>query len=328
MGKNVLELFFPTYYVFHRNFLGFLLGELLCPRDAAFLCRTFATVVILEITCCLLVVLAAPVVPTLRTDMTAKVAVHEECVGIRTPRTTKIALLCTWLWRTKSIAHQWSVFRHSAEGAVVEYIAVLHVLRSACGSYIRVVLILYKASLKPYGRRTEDKVCCATDIAVLEQQVSICYASEESVLMTEKSAAKHMDAVTGSMQCYSLTLAHGVVLHGKVLESDVTTLYLQCPCAERAHRSLSAGDRYVGMIVPCDDGALCVLATKFDVSEPVMHCHLLFIHTFLNEDDLMVSHVGTTHLYGVLHIAELARAVACNEERVRVVILVRCADIQ
>ena len=70
---------------------------------------TWTMVLVLAIFCRFFVLRVVPVVPTLRTDVTAHLAIHEECLGERTPRTAQIHLLYTF---------------GCSEFALVEHIAV------------------------------------------------------------------------------------------------------------------------------------------------------------------------------------------------------------
>ena len=76
------------------------------------------------------------------------------------------------------------------------------------------------------------------------------------------------------------------------------------------------------MIVPCDDGVVTIFSADLDVGQKLRDNEFLLVDAFLDEDDLMVFHKGTTYLNGVADIAELSCAIAANHESVRVVVLV------
>ena len=76
------------------------------------------------------------------------------------------------------------------------------------------------------------------------------------------------------------------------------------------------------MIVPGDDGVVTIFSADLDVGQKLRDNKFLLVDAFLDEDDLMVFHKGTTYLNGVADIAELSCAIAANHESVRVVVLV------
>ena len=91
-------------------------------------------VVILAVACSRLILRIAPVVPSYGQDMLAELTVHEQGVGVWTPRTTEIyladSLCCDNL-------------------AAVEHITVFHVLRSGSGGDVGVGTAQDGAVFKP-----------------------------------------------------------------------------------------------------------------------------------------------------------------------------------
>ena len=80
---------FPREHGFERHFGGFLLRQLAAPGGTLRRVGAGARVVILGVAGRLLVAGLAPVVPSLGDDVAAQLAVHEERVGIRSPRTAQ-----------------------------------------------------------------------------------------------------------------------------------------------------------------------------------------------------------------------------------------------
>ena len=76
----------------------------------------------------------------------------------------------------------------------------------------------------------------------------------------------------------------------------------------------------VGMVVPCDDGVLNILAAYFYIGEPRGHDEFLLVGASFDEYHLMIVHKCSAHLYGIIDIAELSRSVACHDECVRIVV--------
>ena len=131
-------------------------SELTAPADASLWVGTLAAVVVFLVADGVLlsgVVIVFPVLPTFANDVLAKVAVHEEGVGVSTPGTTEIDFVNTLV---------------GCQPAVVEDIAVLDVLRSGGGSNVGVHLAANLAAFEPGGAGTEDEVGGAVDETVLE----------------------------------------------------------------------------------------------------------------------------------------------------------------
>ena len=78
---------------FESDVLRFLLGELPTPRNALFLTGALPRVVVFEIAGSLLVFRIPPVLPSFGSDVSAEFAIHEERVGVWSPRTPQIDLI-------------------------------------------------------------------------------------------------------------------------------------------------------------------------------------------------------------------------------------------
>ena len=76
------------------------------------------------------------------------------------------------------------------------------------------------------------------------------------------------------------------------------------------------------MIVVGDDGLVAVFPTNLDVCEPRGDNELFLIDALFDEYHFVIVHEGAAHLDGIIDVAELAGAVAGDEERVGIVILV------
>ena len=260
--------------------------------------------------------------PALGTDVCAQTAVHEQGVGVGTPRTPQVNL-------RRSVG--------SLQVAVVEHVAVAHFLWRGGGGDVGIDLAQDGAVLEPGRRWAEDKVSGAFDIAVEEIDACAACAGVDRVLVAQQTTALEHQSVALGMQGHGLPKACCVVLDGDVLKSDVCAFHLHRIGAEGAHR-LGAGsgllgvrgigadfwNLYVGMVVVGDDGCLWVFATNLNVGEPGWNDELFLVDASLHEDDLMVLHECAAHLDGLADGSELACAVASHENGVGVVVALGC----
>ena len=291
-------------------------SELTAPADASLWVGTLAAVVVFLVADGVLlsgVVIVFPVLPTCANDVLAKVAVHEEGVGVSTPGTTEIDFVNTLV---------------GCQPAVVEDIAVLDVLRCGGGGDVGVDLTAYLATFEPGGGRSEDEVGGAFDIAVFEVQTGVLHAGIYRVLVAEEAAVDELQTVAFGVQSHCLSLSRRIVLDGDVAEGDVAAFNLDRIGAEGAHRLqlLVVGPAYawyldVGMVIVGDDGVVAVFSDNLNVGEPRGYDDLLFVDAFLDEDDFLVFHEGAAHLYGGVDGLELAGAVVGYKQGVGVVVL-------
>ena len=140
-------------HLFHGNFLCLFLVQLSAPPYSACCVGTSSGVATLQIAGGLLAVLL-PVVPTFRTDVGTKVAVHKEGVAIVAPRTAEIDLVNALV---------------GSQAATVEDISVGLVLGCGGSCDVGVCLAAYLAVLKSCRAGTEDEIGGSLNIAVAEE---------------------------------------------------------------------------------------------------------------------------------------------------------------
>ena len=179
---------------------------------------------------------------------------------------------------------------------------------------------MYGTLFKPCSSGSEDKVGGTFYITMVKILSCTCHTGIYRILMTEQTAVDKREAVAFGMQCHGLSQSGGVVFDGDVLEGDVAPLHLDRIGAECAHGFACFGQTHVGMVVPCDDGVLNILAAYFYIGEPRGHDEFLLVGASFDEYHLMIVHKCSAHLYGIIDIAELSRSVACHDECVRIVV--------
>ena len=280
------------------DLLGLFLGELTTPGHALQGLGAGATVVVFQVTGRLFT-LFLPMVPPFGTDMGAQVTVHEEGVARVAPGTSEIDLVDT-------------CFRD--EPAVVEDIAIGGIGRCGGGGDVAVDETLDGAVLKPGGGGAEDEVGGAADVTALEVKSCVGHACVNGVLMTDQLAVDKDQAVAFGVQGYGLSETGGVVLDGEVFQGDVVGLDLEGVGTEGTHFI------DIGVVVVGDDGLVAVLATEFDVLEPLGDDEFFLIGTFLYIDDFVVVHEGAADFYGFVDGTELAGAVARHDDRIGIVV--------
>ena len=285
----------------------FFFGELPAPRGTTGRRGSRSAVVVFHVAGGLFVGGLAPVVPSLRADVLAEVAIHEQRVGVGPPRTPEIHLVYLGSCRKPA------VIEHVTEG-----------LGSRCGGSCDVAVGLTEdgAILKPRRAWTEDEVGGALDVAAEEIETGASHAGVDGVLVAEEAAVDKGDAVALGVQGHGLPETGGIVFYRDVPKRDVAAFYLQCIGAESAHRPAVVKAFDVGMIVVGDDGLVAVFPTNLDVGEPRGDNELLLIDALFDEYHFVIVHEGAAHLDGIIDVAELAGAVAGDEERVGIVILV------
>lgn len=295
-----------------RNHLSLFLSELATPRDSFIGSSAFTSVVVLQIAGCLHC-LRAPLVPALGQNLTGQFAIHEEGIAVIAPWTAQINLVNIGI---------------SYDTTVVEDVAVRNILWCGGGSDIGVGLAEDVAVLKPSCGGTKDKVGGAFDVAVVEEEARLGITCIDGVLMSQKTTVDEGQTVAFGMQGNSLSQSGGIVFDGDVLQRDATTLYLEGKSAEstyllRIALSRQWGDvsQDVGVIVPSDNGVVTVFTVDLNVGQPLGDNEFLLVSAFLNEDDLVVFHKGTTHLDSIADVTELACAIAADHEGVRIVIV-------
>src|SRR5574344_20458 len=115
-----------------------------------------------------------------------------------------------------------------------------------------------------------------------------------------------------------------IIFYGDILECDVTAFYLEGIGAESAHWQLCSGHLDVGMVIVSDDGIILVFTAYFYVCKPGWDNQFFFVRAFFYKDDFVIIHKSSADFDGIIDIAEFGRTISCNEECVRVVILISC----
>lgn len=206
--------------------------------------------------------------------------------------------------------------------AVVEDIAVGHILWGGGGSDIGFCLAEDVTVLKPSGGGTEDKVGRPLDIAVLEIVTTFGITSIDGVLMSEETAVDEGQPVAFRMQGDSLSQSGSVILDGDILQGDAISLDLEGIGTESTHPLTGRCIDDIRMIIPCDDGVVTILTAYLDIRQPLWDDEFLLIGAFLDKDDFMILHKGTAYLDSVSDVAELPCTVTCHDEGIGIVIVV------
>ena len=226
--------------------------------------------------------------------MRAEFAVHEQCVGIRTPGTAEVNPSYTF---------------GSRQAAVIEDVAIGNILRRRSRRNVRILLAVDGAVLEPCSRRAENKVGCTFYITVLEINTRAGSARIDGVLVTQQAAIHEHEAVALGVQCHRLAKACGIILYRNVLEGYVCTLHLHRVRAESTHGLVGPDKADVGVVVVCYDGLFGTFTANLDVSKPRRNDYLLLVNAILNVYNLMVFHKCAAHFNGFTYRTELPGAV-------------------
>ena len=220
MKSEPLGLNFPcvinSEYGFEGNLRGLFLCQLATPCDTLVCGSALARIVILHVAGSLHS-LRTPLVPTLWTNLTGQLAVHEQRIAVVAPRTSEIDLVDTLV---------------AADTTIIKYVPVRDVLWCRGSSDIRIGLAEYLAVFEPCRRGTKDEVGSALDIAVLEVETRLGITCIDGVLMTQETAIDERQAVTLGMQGHSLSQAGGIILNRDILQRNLAALNLQGKGAE------------------------------------------------------------------------------------------------
>ena len=191
--------------------------------------------------------------------------------------------------------------------------------RGSCD--VRVGFVFNVAILKPSNGWAEDKVGSALDVAVLEVKPGVFNAGVDCVLVSEETAVDEYKAVTLCMQGYSLSEAWRTVLYGYVFQSYVIAFNLQCVCGKSAELVV-VGQVVIldiGMVIVGDDCFITVFTANLNVCQERRDDEFFFVYTFFYVYHFMVFHESPTYVDGLVDVAELTAAVACNYDSVGIV---------
>ena len=122
------------------------------------------------------------------------------------------------------------------------------------------------------------------------------------------------------MQSHCLTESGRVILYGNVFEGDVVGLNLQGVGTEGTHGLVCFGAEDVGVVIVGDDGLLGILATYLYVLYPRWDNKFFLVSAVLYVDNLVVVHKSPTNLDGFINGAELAGAIAGNDNGIGVIV--------
>ena len=151
--------------------------QLATPRHALAGGGTFALVVVLHIAGCL-DGFRAPLVPSLGAYLARQIAIHKQRIAVVTPGTAEINLVD---------------IGGTGDGALVEDIAVSHLLGRRGRRDVAVGLAVDGALLEPSRRGTEDEVGGALDITVFKVQARARHARIDGILMAQEATVdKHV----------------------------------------------------------------------------------------------------------------------------------------
>lgn len=282
-------------------------GQLMAPRNTGLWLVTLSRVFVFGIESRLFIAGIIPVVPTFGTDMRAHVAILEDRLRIRAPRTTEITLCDAG---------------SSRQCTVVEDIAAGLAFRCTGSGDITVDLTVKDTVLKPCLTRTEDKVRRSLDIAMVEEKRGADAAGIDGILIAEETAVAEDEMAALRMEGDSLTETRGVVLNGEVLQCDGVAVDTHGEGTEGSHLLVRTGDGHVRVIAPRDDGGITVFTAELDVRQPRGDDEFLVIGSFLDKDHLMIVHESATDFHGIGDGMERGTAVLCDKQGIGVVIRV------
>ena len=255
--------------------------------------------------------------PTLWTNLTGQLAVHEQCIAVVAPRTSEIDLID-------------SLF--TADATIIKYVPVRDVLWCRGSGDIRVGLAEYLAVFEPSRRWAKDEIGSALDVAVLEVKACLGITCIDGVLMTQETAVDERQTVPLGMQGHSLSQSGGIILDSDIFQRNLAALNFQGKGAECSDLlGFATGCKWcdvslnVRMVVPCDDGLVAVLTANLDISKPLRNDEFLLVNAFLDIDDLVVLHKGAADLNGFTYVTEFGSTVTCYKECVGIVVAFACS---